>query len=151
MTQACQALKPDGVLLASMLGGNTLKELRIALQLAEQEREGGISPHISPAAHVADCGALLQAAGFALPTVDVDTITVYFPDALVLMEHLQGMGESSAILTRRPYVSRETFLAAAAIYQVRREGGRERGRGTTTANFPDALSIDGALAGDGGE
>jgi len=118
MRQACQALKPDGVLLASMLGGNTLKELRIALQLAEQEREGGISPHVSPAAHVADCGALLQAAGFALPTVDVDTLIVNFPDALVLMEHLQGMGESSAILTRRQHVSRETFLAAAAIYQV---------------------------------
>lgn len=117
MRQACQALKPDGVLLASMLGGNTLKELRIALQLAEQEREGGISPHVSPAAHVADCGALLQAAGFALPTVDVDTLIVNFPDALVLMEHLQGMGESSAILTRRQHVSRETFLAAAAIYQ----------------------------------
>lgn len=122
MTQARDVLKPDGVFLASMFGGNTLKELRVAFQLAEQEREGGISPHISPSAHVADCGSLLQAAGFALPTVDVDTITVSYPDALVLMEHLQGMGESSAILTRRPYVSRETFLAAAAIYQVGRGG-----------------------------
>lgn len=117
MGQACQVLKPDGVFLASMLGGSTLKELRVALQLAEQEREGGISPHISPAAHVADCGSLLQAAGFALPTVDVDTVTVMYPSALVLMEHLQGMGESSAILTRRSHVSKETFLAAAAIYQ----------------------------------
>ena len=42
---------------------------------------------------------------------------VTYPDAITLMEHLQGMGEASAILTRRPYVSRETFLAAAAIYQ----------------------------------
>lgn len=117
MRQAQAVLKPDGVFLASMLGGHTLKELRVALQLAEQEREGGISSHISPAAHVADCGGLLQAAGFALPTVDVDTVTVTYPNALVLMEHLQGMGESNAILTRRPYVSRETFLAAAAIYQ----------------------------------
>ncbi len=117
MRQAHDVLKPDGVFLASMLGGHTLKELRVALQLAEHEREGGISSHISPAAHVADCGGLLQAAGFALPTVDVDTVTVTYPNALVLMEHLQGMGESNAILTRRPYVSRETFLAAAAIYQ----------------------------------
>ncbi|EWM23628.1 putative methyltransferase mitochondrial-like protein [Nannochloropsis gaditana] len=132
MNQAREVLKPDGVFLASMFGGNTLKELRVAFQLAEQEREGGISPHVSPSAHVADCGSLLQAAGFALPTVDVDTITVSYPDALVLMEHLQGMGESSAILTRRPYVSRETFLAAAAIYQV--------GRGATASTDVIILS-----------
>jgi NADH dehydrogenase [ubiquinone] 1 alpha subcomplex assembly factor 5 len=98
MTQVRGVLKPDGVFLASMLGGTSLRELRIALQLAETEREvgkerrvggdkrgltlirqGGVSPHISPAAHVADCGSLLQAAGFALPTVDVDTITVSRP------------------------------------------------------------------------
>ena len=59
-----------------MLGGDTLKELRYSLYLAEQERRGGVSPHCSPFAQPSDIVGLLQASGFNLPTVDVDTITV---------------------------------------------------------------------------
>lgn len=46
--QIKEALQPDGLFLAALFGGDTLFELRTALQLAEMEREGGISPHISP-------------------------------------------------------------------------------------------------------
>lgn len=51
--------------------------------------QGGQSIHTSPSAHVADCGSLLQSAGFSLPTVDQDTVLVGYPNAFVLMEHLQ--------------------------------------------------------------
>ncbi|CAM9498829.1 unnamed protein product [Scytosiphon promiscuus] len=115
--QIKQALKPDGAFIGAMLGGSTLTELRSCLLLAEQEREGGQSIHTSPSAHVADCGSLLQSAGFSLPTVDQDTVQVGYPNAFVLMEHLQGMGESNAAVNARPRVSRETMLAAAAAYQ----------------------------------
>jgi hypothetical protein len=64
LTQIKNTLKPDGVFVGVMLGGETLNELRGALVIAEQEREGGVSPHISPFAGVADCGMLLQRAGF---------------------------------------------------------------------------------------
>lgn len=43
-----RALKPDGVFMASLFGGETLYELRSSLQLAELERKGGLAPHISP-------------------------------------------------------------------------------------------------------
>jgi SAM-dependent methyltransferase len=76
LRQVRDVLKPDGVFLASMLGGDTLKELRYCLYLAEQERRGGFSPHTSPFAQASDIASLMQAAQFALPTVDVDTITV---------------------------------------------------------------------------
>ncbi|CAB1104389.1 unnamed protein product [Ectocarpus sp. CCAP 1310/34] len=115
--QIKQVLKPDGAFIGAMLGGSTLTELRSCLLLAEQEREGGQSIHTSPSAHVADCGSLLQSAGFSLPTVDQDTVRVGYPNAFVLMEHLQGMGESNAAMNTRPRVSRETMLAAAAAYQ----------------------------------
>jgi hypothetical protein len=50
------------------LGGDTLQELRSAFALADMERLGGLSPHISPFAAVADVGNLMTRAGFALPT-----------------------------------------------------------------------------------
>jgi NADH dehydrogenase [ubiquinone] 1 alpha subcomplex assembly factor 5 len=76
LLQVKEVLKPDGVFLASMLGGESLKELRHCFYLAEQERRGGFSPHASPFAKASDVASLMQAADFALPTIDVDTVTV---------------------------------------------------------------------------
>ena len=76
LAEARRVLRPDGVFIAAMLGGDTLGELRASFAMAEQERDGGVSPHVSPMAHVADVGQLLQRAGFALPTVDTDHILV---------------------------------------------------------------------------
>ena len=117
LQQIKRALKPDGVFLASMLGGTTLHELRHCFYLAEQERRGGLSPHASPLAMASDAASLLQGAGFALPTVDIDTLTVSYPDAFTLMEHLQRMGEGQASLSRQFHVGSDTFLAVAALYQ----------------------------------
>ncbi|PNX90918.1 Sam-dependent methyltransferase, partial [Trifolium pratense] len=78
MIQSMLALKPDGLFLAAILGGETLKELRIACTVAQMEREGGISPRISPLAQVRDAGNLLTRAGFNLPGVDVDEYTVKY-------------------------------------------------------------------------
>ncbi|ERN05474.1 hypothetical protein AMTR_s00007p00251400 [Amborella trichopoda] len=78
MIQGRLALKPDGLFLAAVLGGETLKELRIACTVAQMEREGGISPRMSPLAQVRDAGNLLTRAGFTLPGVDVDDFTVKY-------------------------------------------------------------------------
>jgi len=117
LVQIKQALKPDGVFLGSLLGGTTLQELRHCFYLAEQERRGGVSPHASPLVSPSDMAGLMQSAGFALPTIDVETVTVAYPDAFSLMEHLSLMGEGAAALNRQFHVGRDTFLAAAALYQ----------------------------------
>jgi NADH dehydrogenase [ubiquinone] 1 alpha subcomplex assembly factor 5 len=109
-------LKPDGVFIGSMLGGSTLQELKECLYLAEQERKGGFSPHASPLAKPSDIAGLMQA-NFSLPTIDIDTHTISYPDAFTLMEHLGLMGEGHATVNRRYSVGRDTFLAAAALYQ----------------------------------
>jgi NADH dehydrogenase [ubiquinone] 1 alpha subcomplex assembly factor 5 len=115
--EVCRVLKPDGCFLLAMTGGtDTLPELRAAMVMAELEREGGVSPHVGPFVQVTDVGSLLQRAGFALPTIDVDTINVTYPNAAVLMEHLQRMGENNASLQRRDRVSLDTFLATACVY-----------------------------------
>ncbi|ONK77342.1 uncharacterized protein A4U43_C02F5540 [Asparagus officinalis] len=116
MIQSRLALKPDGLFLAAILGGETLKELRIACTIAHMEREGGISPRISPLAQVRDAGNLLIRAGFSLPGVDVDEYTVRYNSALELIEHLRSMGETNALLQRSNILKRETALATAAIY-----------------------------------
>jgi NADH dehydrogenase [ubiquinone] 1 alpha subcomplex assembly factor 5 len=109
-------LKPDGCFIFSMIGGTTLPELRVSMVLAELEREGGVGPHIGPFVELSGVGSLLQNAGFSLPTIDIDTIKVSYPNAFVLMEHLQRMGEGNASLSRRDRTGKDTFLAAACIY-----------------------------------
>ncbi|KOM42922.1 hypothetical protein LR48_Vigan05g052600 [Vigna angularis] len=120
MIQSRLALKPDGLFLAAILGGETLKELRIACTLAQMEREGGISPRISPLAQacliVRDAGNLLTRAGFTLPGVDVDEYIVKYESALELIEHLRAMGETNALSQMNNILKRDTALATAAIY-----------------------------------
>ena len=120
LIQVRRALRPDGLFLAALLGGDTLIELRQALVEAETEVEGGASPRVSPFLDVREAGALLQRAGFSLPVVDLDIITVTWPDALALMKDLRGMGEANAVLERKKsFTRRGTLLSAAAGYQAR--------------------------------
>ncbi|KAI8625434.1 S-adenosyl-L-methionine-dependent methyltransferase [Xylariaceae sp. FL1651] len=118
LAQIDNILKPDCAFMGAMFGGDTLYELRTSLQLAEQERRGGISPHVSPLADVRDVGGLLQKAGFKMLTVDVDDIIVDYPDSFALMQDLQAMGESNAVLGREMgAIQRDVLLATDAIYR----------------------------------
>lgn len=118
LAQVNHMLKPDSPFIGVMMGGDSLYELRTSLQLAEQDRRGGVSTHTSPLADVRDIGGLLQKAGFNLLTVDVDDIVVDFPDSFSLMKDLQAMGESNAVLSReKGAIRRDVLLAAEGIYR----------------------------------
>ncbi|GAD96697.1 conserved hypothetical protein [Paecilomyces variotii No. 5] len=133
LAQVNSILKPDCPFIAAMFGGDTLFELRASLQLADLERRGGVSPHISPLADVRDVGGLLTRAGFKMLTVDVEDIIVEFPDTFALMEDLQAMGENNAILHREHGpISRDVLLANEAIY---RELHKEEGAQGIPATF----------------
>src|SRR3546814_9753045 len=97
LAQIQRVLRPDGLFLAAMLGGETLTELRRCLMQAEIDETGGASPRVSPFVDLRDAGALLQRAGFALPVVDGDRITVTYGNALELMTDLRRMGEANEI------------------------------------------------------
>jgi SAM-dependent methyltransferase len=101
LVQIRRALRPDGLFLAAMLGGDTLGELRQAFAAAEAEIEGGISPRVAPFADLRDLGGLLQRAGFALPVTDVDRLTVRYDNPLELMHDLRRMGATNALVERR--------------------------------------------------
>ena len=120
LLQIRRALRPDGLLLASLLGGATLKELREAWIAAEAEISGGASPRIAPFADVRDMGTLLQRAGFALPVVDSETLTVTYANPLALMQEIKAMGASNMLCARRRTpVTRGLMLRAAEIYAER--------------------------------
>ncbi|MBX6321506.1 MAG: methyltransferase domain-containing protein [Rhodospirillaceae bacterium] len=117
LLQIRHVLRPDGLFLAALLGGETLRELRAALVEAETAERGGAAPRVSPFAELRDAAGLLQRAGFALPVADLDTVTVTYPDALALMRDLKGMGEANAVLARdRRPATRRLMARAAAIY-----------------------------------
>lgn len=116
LKQIYNSLKPESCFIASMYGGDTLFELRASLAAGEHEREGGLSPHISPTIPAADACILLQKANFKLVTVDVANIVIEFDNAFKLMEELGYMGESNSSLSKRDFVRKDTFLAAASIY-----------------------------------
>ena len=100
LLQITRSLKPDGLFLAAILGGNTLTELRDVLMAAELDVTGGASPRVSPFAELRDAGALLQRAGLALPVVDADEITVTYEDLFRLLADLRGMGETNTVRER---------------------------------------------------
>jgi SAM-dependent methyltransferase len=120
LAQIRRALKPDGLLLAALLGGETLTELRQSFAAAESEIDGGVSPRVAPFADVRDLGALLQRAGFALPVVDTDRLTVRYATAFDLMRDLRGMGATNALVERRRVpLKRGTLLRMAGVYADR--------------------------------
>jgi SAM-dependent methyltransferase len=120
LAQIRRALKPDGLLLAAMIGGDTLTELRQSFATAEAECEGGASPRVAPFADLRDVGALLQRAGFALPVTDVDRVVVRYDSAFALMQDIRRMGATNILVERRRTPTRRaTMLRMAQIYVER--------------------------------
>jgi SAM-dependent methyltransferase len=120
LAQISRALKPDGLLLAAMIGGDTLTELRQSFAAAEAECEGGVSPRVAPFADLRDVGGLLQRAGFALPVTDLDHIVVRYDNAFALMQDLRRMGATNILFERRRIPTRRaTLLRMAQIYAER--------------------------------
>lgn len=138
--QVKYALKPDGLFAANLIGGDTLFELRESLLVAETEITGGAAMRILPFANVQQIGALLQRAGFALPVVDMDSLTVRYDDIFGLIKDLRAMGATNCLIEQgiRKPLTRDVIGRAAEIYQQR--FGQADGR--VTAQF-DILNLIG--------
>jgi len=120
LVQVRRALRPDGLFLAALLGGDTLTELRQSFAVAETEIDGGVSPRVAPFVDVREMGALLQRAGFALPVTDVDRITVRYASPLRLLRDLRCMGAANPLAERRRVpLRRATLVRAMEVYAER--------------------------------
>jgi SAM-dependent methyltransferase len=131
LIQIRRALKPDGLFLAALIGGDSLAELREAFAAAETEIEGGVSPRVAPFADLRDLGALLQRAGFALPVTDIDRVVVRYATPFDLLRDLRRMGATNALIERRRTpLRRATLQRMAEIYAARFSGADGRVRAT---------------------
>jgi len=131
LAQVRRGLKPDGLFLAALFGGDTLFELRESFAAAEIETTGGISPRVAPFADVRDLGGLLQRAGFALPVADVERTTVLYRNFADLARDLRVHGEANALVERsRKPLSRATLAAMLAHYQAHHADADGRLRAT---------------------
>jgi SAM-dependent methyltransferase len=139
LIQIRRSLKPDGLFLAALFGGETLYELREAFAVGESETTGGVSPRVSPFADVRDLGGLLQRAGFALPVADVERTTVRYASFASLVSDLRALGETNALAerSRRP-LRRDTLAAALSHYN----SAHADAQGRIAATF-DAIYLSG--------
>ncbi|MGO4851916.1 SAM-dependent methyltransferase [Phaeovulum sp. W22_SRMD_FR3] len=132
LVQSRRGLRPDGLFLGVMLGGQTLSELRAVLAEAEVAVSGGLSPRVLPMGEIRDLGGLLQRAGFALPVADASLRRVSYRDALHLMADLRAMGEANALSQRLRHATRRAVIAAAA---ARYAEAYPEGEGRIRASF----------------
>jgi len=120
LVQIRRILKPDGLFVAALFGGDTLAELRQSFAVAESELDGGASPRVAPFPDLRDMGALLQRAGFALPVTDVDRVTVRYATPLALLRDLRRMGAANPLIERRRVpLRRATLMRAIEVYAGR--------------------------------
>jgi NADH dehydrogenase [ubiquinone] 1 alpha subcomplex assembly factor 5 len=122
LVQMKRALKPDGLLVFSMIGGESLHELRHAIARAESEMLGGISPRISPFAGLQDMASLLQRAQFALPVVDQEMIAVTYKDLMSMLRELRGMGQGNAVAQRHKKILPKSFWPSVAQHYPMEDG-----------------------------
>lgn len=143
LVQCRRALKPDGMLLAMLFGGNTLNELRSSLAEAEISVLGGLSPRIAPMAEIRDLGGLLQRASFALPVADALPLKVSYGNIFSLFRDLRKMGETNALMQRQKgTLSRMLLAKAAAVYEQSFTGNDGRLEATFEVIFLTGWSPD---------
>lgn len=131
-----RVLKPDGLFMATLFGGDTLYELRTLLQLAELERRGGMSPRVSPLVRLDDIGSLMNRAGFSMLTIDTEDIVVGgYPDLVALCDDLQAMGEQNCLLLRSLVLPRDVLLAGGEIARALHGETNQDGSVTIPATF----------------
>lgn len=114
LIQLKSALKADGLFIATILGGETLHELRDCMNKIELDKTGGLSPHVAPFADMPQMGNLMQRAGFTLPVIDSEKITVTYDNALKLMQDLRNMGEGNALMERKKNFSTYDYFGRVA-------------------------------------
>ena len=127
LAQIRQALRPDGLFMAMLPGGETLQELRASFAAVESRRQGGLTPRVAPLIDVRDGGALLQRAGFALPVADSEKITITYPHLFALMADLRGTAQTNMLRGQVQHFTARGLLNEVAQHYAEHYGEGEGG------------------------
>lgn len=93
-------LKPDGLFIGSLLGGDTLMELKDSFMKAEIQLYQGMSPRVAPMVDLYSASQLLLRADFKLPVADREVVKASYADATSLMHDLRSMGLTNMMRAR---------------------------------------------------
>ncbi len=125
LIQLRRALKPQGLLLASLPALGTLHELRLSLLDAEEALTGKVSPRVSPFPDLRDCAGLLQRAGFTHPVADIEELNFLYANPLALLHDLRDAGETNALAGRSRTIAPRALFPAALAALPQAEGRME--------------------------
>ena len=117
------AMKPDGLFIGSLSGGDTLPRLREAMHAADA-LAGGAAAHVHPRIEPSALSGLLTNAGFERAVVDVDRVQVSYPSLDGLVADLRAMGATNVLTRRAPPLTRSQAEAAATCFARSGNGGR---------------------------
>jgi SAM-dependent methyltransferase len=120
------SLVADGCLISNFFTFNSFQELKIIMNLAEEEREGGVSPNVMNFPQITEVGNMLSKLGYNLPSMSITESRLYFEDLAQIFEFLKIIGETNFLTNRRLYKNRDTFIAAMAIYQNTFNSNRDK-------------------------
>jgi SAM-dependent methyltransferase len=126
-------LAPDALFLGVLPGQDSLPALRAAMLAADQVEGRGVAPRVHPRIGAGAFAGLLQDAGFELPVVDVDRVSLRYRSLDALVADLRGMGATN-ILTERP---RRTLTRRALA--TARQAFRATGDGSGTVERVDLI------------
>ncbi len=112
-----QTLRPNGLLIGAIVGGNSLPLLRAAMLKADLA-EGGVAPRLHPSIDGPSLAKLLTSVGFIEPVIDVDRVDVAYPDLDRLVGDLRAMGCTNVLAerSRRPITRRGLNAARIAFH-----------------------------------
>lgn len=119
LRQTFHLLKPDGLYLSALVGGNSLNELSQVLLEAEDLCRGSISLRISPFVKSSQAGALLQRAGFVLPVCDIDSYKLCYGTFKDIISDLRNLGDTAAFKERSTILTKKIYKKAAEIYHLK--------------------------------
>ncbi len=114
-----RVLKPCGLLMLSALGPDSLKELRAAFAQADS------LPHVQPQVDMHDLGDMLAHEGFQTPVVDMEMITLTYPDVKTIARDLRAAGASNVETNRRTTLfGKNRWAQMERAYERKRNEGR---------------------------
>lgn len=112
LIQLNRSLRPDGLMMAAMIGAGSLPRLKAAMLAADEAGDRGVAARIHPQIEVRAAGDLLQRARFAMPVADSDTLTVRYSSLPALIADLRAHGWTNTLASSGPALGKVGLLAA---------------------------------------
>ncbi|HED34419.1 MAG TPA: malonyl-[acyl-carrier protein] O-methyltransferase BioC [Gammaproteobacteria bacterium] len=123
-----RVLKPDGLLMFSTFGPDTLKELRNSWAQVDDHA------HVNEFSDMHDLGDELIHAGLAEPVMDMDVMQLTYKNVMSVMTDLKAIGANTP-LKKHPHVTAQGLVTPAKLKRVIESYEQYRVQGVVPASY----------------